>query len=164
MNCDHAEARSAVRIVLTMPMSPEEWAHAKVGFGSNPVIMRIDDARKFLSLEFFPALVGNNEWDQIKRYLFVVVPLMRLDRANTCIFVNNKKPRSSYCPTGKWWVSKEDLERVLEENKENIDPGSRHSINVFYTAIRDTTTNNEVREQINELLKPCAPEYMETKN
>lgn len=159
MTDNYQQALLDIRTIFNMGMSPEEWAHAKVEGTASTRVSLVEDARRFLTRDFIFVLVDEGKWDQIEKYLMIVVPLMRLDRANARIVMKAGGMHSDG-PNGFWWVSKEDLPKIQEEHKENVHPDQCHSINKRYTIIRDNIKNDEVRAQMTELLKPCAPEYL----
>lgn len=145
------------KLIMDSPMSPVEWAIAKLEGTRTEEVQRIEDARRFLTREHIFKLVDDGKKDEIKRAMQLVIALGRFDKANAQYYM---QPVYKKSPHGMWWV---DKERFKEERAKHaglptaFHPEQKPSINKRYMIIYNEIAEGIEKLELEGILRPGPP-------
>lgn len=152
---------SYTKLIMAPPMSPVEWAQAKLKAAlegvTNDEVQRIEDARGFLTREYIFKLVDEDAWGDVNQVMPLVIALGRFDKANANYFMQAVR---GVTPHGMWWVDKANLEKVRKEHAGRptaVHPDQRPSINKRYIAILGAVQDKLHKLELEGILKPSPP-------
>lgn len=153
---------SYTKLMMAPPMSPVEWAMAKLkaklnGTSVDEQVQRIEDARGFLTRDYIFKLVDEGAWADVNQVMPLVIALGRFDKANANYFMQAVRDES---PHGMWWVDKANLEEKRKEHAGRptaVHPDQRPSINKRYIAILENVKDKLLKLELEGILKPSPP-------